>query len=62
VLADLADPARILAWRQHTGSPAPESVRAQIATLRADVARLSAEFPRRRAQWDAAWTRCREWK
>jgi argininosuccinate lyase len=62
VLADLADPARILAWRQHTGSPAPESVRAQIATLRAEVARLSAEFPRRRAQWDAAWTRCREWK
>ncbi len=62
VLADLADPARILAWRKHTGSPAPESVRAQIGGLRAEVTRLSAEFPKRRAQWDAAWTKCREWK
>jgi argininosuccinate lyase len=62
VLADLADPARILAWRQHTGSPAPESVRAQIATLRSELQRLSAFLPQRRAQWDAAWQRCSEWK
>jgi argininosuccinate lyase len=62
VLADLGDPARILSWRRHTGSPAPESVRAQVTALRAEVTGLSASFPQRRAQWDAAWQKCREWQ
>jgi argininosuccinate lyase len=62
VLADLDDPARILAWRRHTGSPAPASVRAQIAALRTELTQLSAFLPQRRAQWDAAWQMCREWK
>ncbi|HEX7927505.1 MAG TPA: argininosuccinate lyase [bacterium] len=62
VLADLNDPARILAWRKHTGSPAPESVKAQIAALRADLAKLSKFLPERRGQWDAAWQKCRDWK
>jgi argininosuccinate lyase len=61
VLAALADPARILAWRTHTGSPAPQQVRAQLATLHAELEQAGAFILRRREQWDTAWRRCREW-
>ncbi|MDH5752246.1 MAG: argininosuccinate lyase [Deltaproteobacteria bacterium] len=43
VLQDLADPERILSWRNHTGSPHPERVREQAARLKEQISR-EAEF------------------
>jgi len=40
ILADLADPARVLAWRRHTGAPSPEAVTRQIAALRGTLAQV----------------------
>jgi argininosuccinate lyase len=60
ILTDLDDPGRVLAWRQHTGSPAPAAVRAQAAGLRADLRRLGAFVPARKRQLEAAWQRCRD--
>jgi len=61
MLADLADPARVVGWRTHTGAPAPKAMRTQIAELREQAARLSAFVPEQRAALDAAWLKCREW-
>jgi argininosuccinate lyase len=60
VLGDLGDPARILAWRRHTGSPAPDSVRAQVDSLGKELERVAAFIPRRKAQFEQAWQRCAE--
>jgi argininosuccinate lyase len=62
LLADLAQPERILAWRRHTGSPAPEAVRTQIEALGRELAERSAFIPSRRAEIEAAWRRCRDWR
>jgi argininosuccinate lyase len=61
ILADLSDPSRVVSWRKHTGAPAPEAVKQQIAWLRADTQRLTAFIPEQRTALDAAWKRCREW-
>jgi argininosuccinate lyase len=61
ILADLADPARLVARRRHTGSPAPDSVRAQIQAFTAELDAAARQFSGRRAKLDAAWQRCRAW-
>lgn len=58
VLADLADPARILAWRQHQGSPSPDSVRAQVKELTQSLEERSAFIAQRTGQLAAARERC----
>jgi argininosuccinate lyase len=61
VLAALDDPARIVAWRNHTGAPAPQAVREQIARLEDECRQLSAFVPERKAAVEAAHARCRDW-
>ena len=60
-LADLADPARLVALRRHTGSPAPDAVRAQAAALAKELDQLSYALESRRARLETAWQRCRNW-
>jgi argininosuccinate lyase len=62
VLADLDDPARIVAWRAHTGAPAPAAVRAHLAVLHAELDRLSAFVPRQREAIERAHARCAAWR
>jgi argininosuccinate lyase len=62
LLADLADPERLIARRRHTGSPAPDAVLAQIAALTAELDGLAGGIAASRANVDTAWKRCREWR
>lgn len=62
VLDALADPARVLSWRNHTGAPAPEAVRAQIKTLSAQAEALHRFIPQRRAEIEAAHQHCRDFR
>jgi argininosuccinate lyase len=61
ILADLADPARLIARRRHTGSPAPDAVRAQIQAFTSELDAAAGSLAVRRAKLDAAWQRCRDW-
>jgi len=61
-LAGLADPARLVALRRHTGSPAPDAVRAQAAALGQELDQLASALEDRRTRLDTAWQRCREWR
>jgi argininosuccinate lyase len=61
-LADLGDPARIVAWRSHMGAPAPAAVREQVARLREELTALAAFVPERKAAVETAHARCRDWK
>jgi hypothetical protein len=58
VLDALRDPAAMLAWRRHTGAPAPDAVRAQIEVLRGELEAQAAFFTDRRAAIEAAHERC----
>ena len=62
VLADQGDPARIVAWRNHIGAPAPQAVREQIARLREELTALSAFLPERKASIEGAYARCRDFQ
>ncbi|MBI4082052.1 MAG: argininosuccinate lyase [Candidatus Lambdaproteobacteria bacterium] len=62
LLAELADPARVLAWRRHTGSPAPAQVRAQVRALGQELAARAAFLAERRREIEAAWERCRGYR
>lgn len=62
VIADLADPARLVARRRHTGSPAPDAVRAHVAVLARELDGLAAALTARRTRIDDAWERCRATK
>ena len=46
----------MLAWRRHTGSPAPAQVRAQVRALKKELAARAAFLAQRRKQIEAAWT------
>jgi argininosuccinate lyase len=59
LLADLADPVRLISRRVHTGSPAPQAVRDQLAVLTRELDTYSAALAVRRRGIDAAWQRCR---
>ena len=61
ILADLSDPARLVASRRHTGSPAPDAVRAQIQALGSELDAAARSLAALRAKVEAAWQRCREW-
>jgi len=62
ILADLGDPVRLVARRRHTGSPAPEAVRAQIETLSTELDTAAAALAAKRARLEAAWQRCSDWQ
>ncbi len=62
VLADLGDPLRIVAWRKHTGAPAPEAVRAQIQVLREELAAHTKFLPERKAAIEQAHAHCRDYR
>jgi argininosuccinate lyase len=62
VLANLGDPLQIVAWRRHTGAPAPEAVREQIKRLRAELNERSAFLAVRKAALEQAHTHCREYR
>ena len=59
VLSALEDPARILAWRGHTGAPAPEAVRRQIDVLSREAGQAGDFFTQRGAEIQAAFERCK---
>jgi argininosuccinate lyase len=61
ILADLADPAHVVALRRHTGAPAPEAVRRQVAALREELRGLASFIPEQRERIDAAWRKCEEY-
>jgi argininosuccinate lyase len=58
VLADLGDPLRVVAWRSHTGAPAPEAVREQIKRLREELHERSAFVAERKASIEQAHAYC----
>ena len=62
ILADLAHPERILAWRDHTGAPSAARVQAQVQSLKAQVAAHAKGFADRQARLTAAWERCKTLK
>jgi argininosuccinate lyase len=62
VLADLGDPLRIVAWRRHTGAPAPAAVREQIKRLHAELAERSAFLADRKAAIEQAHAYCRAFR
>ncbi|HUJ76512.1 MAG TPA: lyase family protein, partial [bacterium] len=61
LLQDLADPARVLSWRQHTGAPAPRPLAEHLDALAGELQRLTAFVPQRRQQVEAAYLRCRDY-
>lgn len=61
ILEALDDPARILAWRQHTGAPAPDAVRRHIAVLADELEGPAAFIGARKAEIDRAHARCRDY-
>ena len=61
VLADLADPAKVLAWRTHQGAPSPQAVREQVDALREEVAHQSAFAAPKAEAIASARQRCREY-
>lgn len=61
VLAALADPARVLAWRTHSGAPGEEALRKHLEQLREEHAGLTAFIPRRKAEIEQAYRRCRDY-
>ncbi len=58
MLDSLADPARVLSWRNHTGAPAPAAVRKQAEALRAEAEALHAPLPALRQDIEEAHSRC----
>lgn len=58
----LANPSSLIAERQHTGSPAPDSVKAQVADLQAELSQLRAEGNALQQRIDEAQRRCREYR
>ena len=62
VLADLGDPLRIVAWRKHTGAPAPDVVREQIKRLRGELTERSGFVASRKAAIEQAHTHCRDFR
>ena len=61
VLNDLEDPARVVSWRQHTGAPAPDAVRAQVDAMEQELAGLSSFVVEQKSILDGAYQRCREY-
>jgi len=58
----LANPNSLIAERQHSGSPAPDSVREQVAELRVALSQFQAEGITLQQHIDEARQRCREYQ
>ncbi|MDH4121454.1 MAG: argininosuccinate lyase [Deltaproteobacteria bacterium] len=60
IVSQLADPARVVSWRTHTGSPAPEQVHKQAAQLEKRFDKSKAFVHSARKQIESAWERCKQ--
>jgi len=60
--ARLSNPVSLIAERQHTGSPSPDAVNAQVADLQAEISRLRTEGDALQQRISEAQQRCREYR
>ncbi|MDH4224134.1 MAG: argininosuccinate lyase [Deltaproteobacteria bacterium] len=61
VLAELDHPAKVLEWRQHTGSPAPLQVKKHLAGLTKELDEQNKWLREQEANLEQKWNACRDY-